>query len=132
MFVYREYLTEEFLDKKKIECVFDYNTMRGYYPQCPQQANYHDCGIFVLEYAKKFFQKPLSVEQACSLQDFKNLFDPVVVMKKRRREISNVRICSLHVMFSSPEFNYITVYSKSYGFAYSFLLTSITDHSEIA
>lgn len=66
--------------------------MRGYYPQCPQQANYHDCGIFVLEYAKKFFQNPLTVDQVCSLQNFRDLFDPVVVMEKRRKEIANVSI----------------------------------------
>jgi len=93
----REYLTEEFLDKKKFECAFDYSNMRGFYPQVPQQLNYSDCGVFVLEYARCFLQKPPSVEQVCAadLKGFKELFDPMQVTKKRRNELGDI-IFKLH------------------------------------
>ena len=35
---------------------FDKDDTRGANPKCPQQANYSDCGIFILQYVESFFE----------------------------------------------------------------------------
>ena len=35
---------------------FDKDNMRGCNPKCPQQTNFSDCGIYVLQYVESFFK----------------------------------------------------------------------------
>ncbi len=52
----REYLTVEWQNKKNSKCVFDAKTIKGCQPKVPQQNNFSDCGIFLLQYVQMFFQ----------------------------------------------------------------------------
>lgn len=57
--VLREYLDIEWKIKKSTKKAFDRSTMQGFVPKIPQQSNYSDCGLFVLQYVESFFEKPL-------------------------------------------------------------------------
>ena len=35
---------------------FDKDNMRGANPRCPQQTNYSDCGVYLLQYVQSFFE----------------------------------------------------------------------------
>ena len=35
---------------------FTKENMRGCIPKCPQQTNFSDCGVFVLQYVESFFK----------------------------------------------------------------------------
>lgn len=54
----REYLTEEWKAKKRSQLNFSHNNMCGYAPRTPQQGNYGDCGIYLLQYVESFLEKP--------------------------------------------------------------------------
>ncbi|XP_037280902.2 uncharacterized protein LOC119174182 isoform X6 [Rhipicephalus microplus] len=54
----REYLTEEWKAKKRSQLNFSHNNMCGYAPRTPQQGNYSDCGIYLLQYVESFLEKP--------------------------------------------------------------------------
>ena len=86
----RNYLAEEFLVKKGVACSFDYYSMRGYCPIGPQQTNLHDCGIFLLEYAKQFLLKAPAPEDLGQANMFSKLFDPKSIMERGRWEVAEV------------------------------------------
>lgn len=88
----RSYLAEEFLAKKGVECSFDYYTMRGYYPIAPQQTNFHDCGIFLLEYAKEFLRNPPAPDDVGASSRFTKMFDPDHIMEEGRWEVAEVSV----------------------------------------
>ena len=52
----REYLDVEWKVRKGTERSFDKDIVRGCNVKCPQQNNYSDCGIYVLQYVESFFQ----------------------------------------------------------------------------
>ncbi len=35
---------------------FDKDSVKGSSPKCPQQTNFSDCGVYVLQYVESFFQ----------------------------------------------------------------------------
>ena len=47
-------------DVKKTEVegprTFDKDSIRGANPKCPQQTNYSDCGVYILQYVESFFE----------------------------------------------------------------------------
>lgn len=51
----RDYLYIEYKVKHKEERDFSKNIVKGACPKVPQQNNYTDCGLFVLEYVETFF-----------------------------------------------------------------------------
>jgi Ulp1 family protease len=51
----RDYLSCEFKSKLKEERHFTKESMPGCCPKVPQQPNFSDCGVFVLEYVESFF-----------------------------------------------------------------------------
>lgn len=63
----RDYLRVEYAVRKSSTSqndsvpprVFDKNSLRGCSVRVPQQDNYTDCGLYVLQYAESFFQFPL-------------------------------------------------------------------------
>jgi len=44
---------------------FDKDTVKGYSPKCPQQTNYSDCGVYVLQYVESFYEVRGSVTTTC-------------------------------------------------------------------
>ena len=42
------------------ERAFDKDSMKGANPKCPQQLNFSDCGIYVLQYVESFFEVRVS------------------------------------------------------------------------
>ncbi|XP_074658288.1 uncharacterized protein LOC141911196 isoform X2 [Tubulanus polymorphus] len=63
MKILRGYIQVEW-DTKKATAegarVFDNKTMFGYCANVPQQTNYSDCGIYVLQYVESFFENPIT------------------------------------------------------------------------
>ena len=55
----REYLQCEYDSKVKGGHKFDRDNMKGSGPKVPQQPNFSDCGIFVLQYVESFFEVSL-------------------------------------------------------------------------
>jgi Ulp1 family protease len=52
----RDYLKIEFKAKKGVERDYNKDSIRGALPKVPQQNNFTDCGIFMLQYAESFFE----------------------------------------------------------------------------
>ncbi|KAL1430368.1 hypothetical protein MTO96_015075 [Rhipicephalus appendiculatus] len=64
----REYLTEEWKAKKRTQLSFCSSNMHGYTPRTPQQGNYSDCGIYLLQYVESFLEKPPSAGDPVKLE----------------------------------------------------------------
>lgn len=78
----REYLAVEWYTKKGKKRTFDRDTMRGFTPRVPQQTNYSDCGIYVLQYVESFFKKPLQ-KFSSPLPSLDDWFTEESIMQKR-------------------------------------------------
>ena len=52
----RDYLECEYREKIGKDRVFSKETFRGCCPSVPQQPNFSDCGIYVLQYVESFFK----------------------------------------------------------------------------
>ena len=52
----RDYLQCEYDAKVKGDRRFDKDSVKGCCPRVPQQPNFSDCGIFVLQYCESFFE----------------------------------------------------------------------------
>ncbi|XP_059369297.1 sentrin-specific protease 6-like isoform X2 [Carassius carassius] len=55
----REYLEVEWEVKKGSKRSFGKDVMKGSSPRVPQQDNFSDCGVYVLQYVESFFEKPI-------------------------------------------------------------------------
>ncbi|ESO02004.1 hypothetical protein HELRODRAFT_152590, partial [Helobdella robusta] len=80
----REYLQVEWDMKMRAEHgsrIFNKDTMRGGFPECPQQTNYSDCGIYILQYVQSFFTNP--IENYTFPIKLAKWFDETIVCKKR-------------------------------------------------
>lgn len=51
----RDYLTCEYKVKMAQEKIFDRDSIKGACPKVPQQNNFTDCGLYVLQYVEQFF-----------------------------------------------------------------------------
>jgi Ulp1 family protease len=52
----RDYLRIEYKVKQGKEREFNKDTIKGSTPRVPQQTNFTDCGVYVLQYVESFFQ----------------------------------------------------------------------------
>lgn len=52
----RDYLSCEHVAKLGIEKTFSKDTIKGACPKVPQQSNFTDCGLYVLQYVENFFK----------------------------------------------------------------------------
>lgn len=52
----RDYLNVEYKTKMGQERDFSKDTIKGAVPKVPQQNNFTDCGLYVLQYVESFFQ----------------------------------------------------------------------------
>ncbi|XP_053142906.1 sentrin-specific protease 6 isoform X2 [Hemicordylus capensis] len=83
----REYLEVEWEVKKGSKRSFSKDVMKGSNPKVPQQNNFSDCGVYVLQYVESFFETPiLSFELPMNLTDW----FPRPRMKTKREEIRNI------------------------------------------
>lgn len=57
--ILREYLEVEWEVKKGSKRSFSKDVMKGSNPKVPQQNNFSDCGVYVLQYVESFFENPI-------------------------------------------------------------------------
>ncbi|XP_034436488.1 sentrin-specific protease 6 isoform X3 [Hippoglossus hippoglossus] len=55
----REYLEVEWEVRKGTQRSFGKDVMRGSSPRVPQQDNFSDCGVYILQYVESFFENPI-------------------------------------------------------------------------
>ncbi|XP_029705420.1 sentrin-specific protease 6 isoform X2 [Takifugu rubripes] len=55
----REYLEVEWEVRKGTERSFGKDVMKGSSPRVPQQDNFSDCGVYILQYVESFFENPI-------------------------------------------------------------------------
>ncbi|XP_042325469.1 sentrin-specific protease 6 isoform X2 [Sceloporus undulatus] len=83
----REYLQVEWEVRKGSKRSFSKEVMKGSNPKVPQQNNFSDCGVYVLQYVESFFETPIiNFELPMNLT---NWF-PRPRMKTKREEIRNI------------------------------------------
>ncbi|CAH2248940.1 sentrin-specific protease 6 isoform X2 [Pelobates cultripes] len=88
----REYLEVEWEVRKGNKRSFSKDVMKGSNPRVPQQNNFSDCGVYILQYVESFFENPiLSFDLPMNLTDW----FPQQRMKTKREEIRNL-ILTLH------------------------------------
>lgn len=86
----RDYLTCEHIAKMGIEKTFSKDTIKGASPKVPQQSNFTDCGLYVLQYVESFFKNPIK-DYTLPIKTLKHWFEEIVVTRKRE-EISKLLI----------------------------------------
>ncbi|KAJ8008902.1 hypothetical protein DPEC_G00083250 [Dallia pectoralis] len=80
----REYLEVEWEVRKGGKRSFGKDQMRGSSPRVPQQDNFSDCGVYILQYVESFFENPFpSFHLPMNLADW----FPQQRMKTKRKEI---------------------------------------------
>ncbi|XP_041832466.1 sentrin-specific protease 6 isoform X2 [Melanotaenia boesemani] len=80
----REYLEVEWEVRKGSQRSFGKEVMRGSSPRVPQQDNFSDCGVYVLQYVESFFENPIpSFHLPLNLSEW----FPTPRMKTKREEI---------------------------------------------
>ncbi|XP_071998199.1 sentrin-specific protease 6 isoform X2 [Engystomops pustulosus] len=95
----REYLEVEWEVKKGSKRSFSKEYMKGSNPRVPQQNNFSDCGVYVLQYVESFFENPIqSFDLPMNLTDW----FPQQRMKTKREEIRNL-ILSLQELQSKDK-----------------------------
>nr|XP_020475099.1 sentrin-specific protease 6 [Monopterus albus] len=83
----REYLEVEWEVRKGTQRSFGKDVMRGSSPRVPQQDNFSDCGVYVLQYVESFFENPItSFHLKVNLSDW----FPQQRMKTKREEIKEL------------------------------------------
>ncbi|XP_050066575.1 sentrin-specific protease 6-like [Aphis gossypii] len=100
--VRRARITATLCDWLKQEYIAKYNgKIKDFSPQAikgaliklPQQPNYTDCGLFVIHFFKRFFERPI-VDYTLPVRHLENWFsiDEVVKNCQKRRELSSIII----------------------------------------
>ncbi|XP_011307387.1 uncharacterized protein [Fopius arisanus] len=78
----RDYLSCEYQAKMGKEKIFSRDTIKGACPKVPQQSNFTDCGLYVLQYVEAFFGTPIK-DYRLPIKTLKNWFEEIVVTRKR-------------------------------------------------
>ncbi|XP_078412897.1 sentrin-specific protease 6 isoform X2 [Cetorhinus maximus] len=85
--ILREYLEVEWEMRKASKRAFTKDVIKGSNPRVPQQDNFSDCGVYILQYVESFFENPIpNFELPMNLIDW----FPQQQVKKKREEIRNV------------------------------------------
>ncbi|XP_068565207.1 sentrin-specific protease 6 isoform X2 [Cebidichthys violaceus] len=83
----REYLEVEWEVRKESQRSFGKDAMKGSSPRVPQQDNFSDCGVYVLQYVESFFENPIpSFHLPVNLSEW----FPGQRMKTKREEIKEL------------------------------------------
>ncbi|XP_076676841.1 uncharacterized protein LOC143373447 isoform X2 [Andrena cerasifolii] len=86
----RDYLSCEYVAKMGTEKVFSKDTIKGASLKVPQQSNFTDCGLYVLQYVESFFKNPIK-DYTLPIKTLKNWFEEIIVTRKRE-ELSKLLI----------------------------------------
>ncbi|XP_076637053.1 uncharacterized protein LOC143349590 isoform X4 [Colletes latitarsis] len=86
----RDYLSCEYVAKIGSEKVFSKDTIKGASLKVPQQSNFTDCGLYVLQYVESFFKNPIK-NYTLPIKTLKNWFEEITVTRKRE-ELSKLLI----------------------------------------
>ncbi|CAL1674389.1 unnamed protein product [Lasius platythorax] len=86
----RDYLSCEYVAKLGIEKTFSKDTIKGACPKVPQQSNFTDCGLYVLQYVESFFKDPIK-DYTLPIKTLKSWFEEIIVTRKRE-ELSKLLI----------------------------------------
>ncbi|XP_011707812.1 PREDICTED: uncharacterized protein LOC105462704 isoform X2 [Wasmannia auropunctata] len=86
----RDYLSCEHVAKLGVEKTFSKDTIKGACPKVPQQSNFTDCGLYVLQYVESFFKDPIT-DYTLPIKTLKTWFEEIIVTRKRE-ELSNLLI----------------------------------------
>ncbi|XP_071455706.1 sentrin-specific protease 6-like isoform X2 [Hetaerina americana] len=78
----RDYLRIEYKVKKGTEREFSKDTIKGACPRVPQQTNFVDCGLYVLQYVESFFENPVK-DYRIPIRSLTQWFPEEVVNRKR-------------------------------------------------
>ncbi|KAF5296827.1 hypothetical protein FQA39_LY12345 [Lamprigera yunnana] len=78
----RDYLTCEYKAKMGEEKIFNKDVIKGSCPKVPQQTNFTDCGLYLLQYVEQFFKDPIK-DYRVPIKEVKDWFEEFVVTKKR-------------------------------------------------
>ncbi|XP_064547590.1 sentrin-specific protease 6 isoform X3 [Drosophila montana] len=80
----RDYLTCEYKVKKPDAQahIFNKDNMPGHCVKVPQQNNFTDCGLYLLQYVEHFFKDPIK-DYRLPIKQLTNWFDYLTVTKKR-------------------------------------------------
>ncbi|XP_061398907.1 uncharacterized protein LOC133334608 [Musca vetustissima] len=86
----RDYLTCEYKIKMADASLHTFNkdNMPGHCVKVPQQNNFTDCGLYLLQYVEQFFKDPIR-DYRVPIKQLANWFDTLTVTKKRE-DISNL------------------------------------------
>ncbi|XP_014363724.2 uncharacterized protein LOC106715044 isoform X1 [Papilio machaon] len=90
----RDYLTCEYQAKICKNKVFNKDNIKGSCPKIPQQNNFTDCGLYLLQYVEHFFKEPI-LDYTLPIKQLTNWFDEIVVTRKRE-EISILLKALMH------------------------------------
>uniref|UniRef100_S4PY82 Sentrin/sumo-specific protease senp7 n=5 Tax=Pararge aegeria TaxID=116150 RepID=S4PY82_9NEOP len=90
----RDYLTCEYQTKISKSKIFNKDNIKGCCPKVPQQNNFTDCGLYLLQYVEQFFKDPV-MDYSLPIKQLSNWFDEIVVTRKRE-EISNLLKTLMH------------------------------------
>ncbi|NXO50591.1 SENP6 protease, partial [Aramus guarauna] len=83
----REYLEVEWEVRKGNKRSFSKDVMKGSNPKVPQQNNFSDCGVYILQYVESFFENPIKTfELPMNLTEW----FPRPRMKTKREEIRKI------------------------------------------
>ncbi|KAJ8931084.1 hypothetical protein NQ314_016048 [Rhamnusium bicolor] len=78
----RDYLTCEYKAKLGKEKIFNKDVIKGASPKVPQQNNFTDCGLYLLQYVEHFFTHPIT-DYNMPIKQIKEWFEEIIVTKKR-------------------------------------------------
>nr|XP_031839540.1 uncharacterized protein LOC116430050 isoform X2 [Nomia melanderi] len=90
----RDYLSCEYVAKMGSEKVFSKDTIKGASLKVPQQSNFTDCGLYVLQYVESFFKNPIK-DYTLPIKTLKNWFQEITVTRKRE-ELSKLLIALMN------------------------------------
>ena len=80
----RDYLSCEYKVKqaKAVPHIFNKDNMPGHCVKVPQQNNFTDCGLYLLQYVEQFFNDPIR-DYRIPIKQLNNWFDTIIVTRKR-------------------------------------------------
>ena len=84
----REYLKCEYKHKMNEDREFNKENMKGCCPKVPQQPNFSDCGLFLLQYVESLFKSPIQ-DFSLPIKSLKKWF-PNQEMRNKRHDIAKL------------------------------------------
>ncbi|XP_037082411.1 sentrin-specific protease 6-like [Pollicipes pollicipes] len=84
----RDYLRVEYSARKAADRPFSKDTMKACCAKVPQQTNFSDCGVYVLQYVESFFQNPV-LDFHVPLLPLQHWF-PLARLRRKREQLARL------------------------------------------